>query len=163
MELLLRHRGACDVPQGHERAVQEILHLQDLREIAQHLDDAEVLPALQRHFEDVERALVLGVHLLRLDPDLVGELLEAHVVVVFLHRHAAGEPFRVRRWRELDRRLVEYRRAVKLVERVAAHDLAHRGLVFLGLLAELLYGLDGRIGGHDFLREWDRRKMLPGR
>ena len=125
-----------------EPAVQQVFDLQDLGVVGDGLDHAELRPGLQLELEDRQRLLVLRVHPLRRDADLVGQALEAHVVMVLLHRDAAGQPLRVRRGRQLDRGLVEHLRAVQLVDRVADHDLLHGSLVLLRLLRELGDGFD---------------------
>jgi hypothetical protein len=137
MELLLGHGDAAEVAQRMEAAVEQILHLEDLGVIGDGLDHAELRPGLELELEDRQRPLHLGVHLLGRNADLVRQGLEAHVVMVLLHGHAAGQPFGVGRGGEMDGRLVEHLRSVQLVDRVADHDLVHGALIFLRLLGEL--------------------------
>src|SRR5207302_1139262 len=93
-----------------------------------------------------------------------GSPAASHVMVVLLHCDAAGEPFRVRGRRERDRRLVEYLRAVQLVERVAADDLPHCLLVFGRLVMEIVGSLYLGVPGHVLLlTRWARRRMPPDR
>ncbi len=84
--------------------------------------DKRLAPAGRRH-------LLLG------NVELAAQVAEAHVMAVFLHRDAAGEPLGIGRRRKGDGGLVEDLRAVKLVDGVAAHDLANGGLV-LGRLRQ---------------------------
>jgi aminomethyltransferase len=95
----------------------------------------------------IGQEVVARVHFRGRDADLVGEFLEAHVVVVLLHRYPAGQPFRVRRRRELDGGLVEHLGAVQLVHRMADDDLPDSSLVFLGLLRKFGRGFHGKGGG----------------
>src|SRR5262245_50743781 len=117
VELLLRHRDAGQVAQRVEAAVKQILHLQDFGIVRDGFDHAELRPGLELEAENRQRALVLRIHTLRRDADLVRQRLEADVMMILLHRDPAGEPLRIRRGGEPDRRLVEYLCAVQLVDR----------------------------------------------
>ena len=86
--------------------------------------------------------LSFGSVLFRGNAQLVRQPLEAHVMVVFLHRDAAREPFRVWRGREGYRRFIENLRAVELVDCVACHDLGDGFSVLVRLVREIGNGFD---------------------
>jgi hypothetical protein len=88
----------------------------------------------------------LGRHLGGRYADLLAELPEAHMVPVFFHGDAAAEPLGIGRRRQCDGWLVEHARAVELVDGVAAHDLAHRLLVFGRRSGEFGDGFHLRVG-----------------
>ena len=134
MEMLFRHGHPGEPAHRVERALDEVLDLEDFGEIAQHLDDAELLPGLQLEIHDRERALLglLRQHAIPGDSHLAAELEEAVMVAVLLHHDPAGQPFGVGRGRQRDRRLVIDTRSIELVDRVADHDLAAALPVLLG-------------------------------
>ena len=79
---------------------------------------------LSGKLEDRQRLLAgAGHHALLGNADLRAELLEAHVMAVFLHRDPAGQPLGVGGGRVGDGGLVEHLRAVELVDGVADHEL----------------------------------------
>ena len=125
--------------------MEQVLDLEDLGIVGDGLDHAELRPGPQLELEDGQRTLVLRIHPLWRHADLIGQTLEAYVMVILLHRDATGQPLGIGRGRELDGRLVEHLRAIQLVHGVADDDFLDRRLILLRLL--------GQIGGGFYFRD----------
>ena len=158
----LRHGHPGQSSDRVERTLYKVFDLKDFRQIAQHLDDAELLPGLEVEIHDGQRTFLglLRQHAILGDTHLAAQLEEAVVMAVFLHHDPAGQPLGVGRGRERDRRLVIDARAVELVDRVADHDLAAALPVLLRRAAK---GLHASTWGKSLMPFLSLIRRLPSR